>query len=124
MDHLDKDELGKITEELETLGIEDMELDDDDDRDKLILKLNEVNKKLIEKLERLEAVVSQTVEKANETSKKTSKSHRDWENYEDDGQVKKIQAQINSHKKTINGLKLKLSAISSADRLIELRNQF
>ena len=90
----------------------------------LILKLNEVNKELIEKLERLEAVVSQTVEKANETSKKTSKSHRDWENYEDDGQVKKIQAQINSHKKTINGLKLKLSAISSADRLIELRNQF
>ena len=56
--HLDKDELGKITEELDTLGIEDMELDEDDDRDKLILKLNEVNKKLIEKLERLEAVVS------------------------------------------------------------------
>lgn len=107
-----------------------MELDDDDDRDKLILKLHEVNKKLIEKLERLEAVVSQTVEKAHETTKKTAVSHRDWENGADDDvkaknkQIKKIQNEINSHKKTIAGLKLKLSSISSADRLVELRNEF
>ena len=72
---MDKDELGKITEDLDGLGIDEMDLDEDDDRDKLILKLHEVNKKLIEKLERLEAVVSQTVDKANETSKRTQVSH-------------------------------------------------
>ena len=124
VDHLDKDELGRIQDDLENLAIEEMELDDDDDRDRLILKLHEVNKKLIEKLERLEAVVSQTVEKANETSKRSNKSHRQWESTEDDKQVQKIQHEINGHKKTISGLKLKLQAISSADRLVELRNHF
>lgn len=41
--------------------MDELELNDEDDRDYMITRLNDVNNKLIEKLERLEQVVEQTV---------------------------------------------------------------
>ena len=50
----------------------------------MITRLNDVNNKLIEKLERLEQVVEQTVQKAYEATKRNFSSHREWENDLDD----------------------------------------
>ena len=38
-------------------------------------------------------------------------------------QINVNQANINSHKKTIAGLKVRLASISGADRMVELKNQ-
>lgn len=127
---MDKEELGRIKENLESLGIEGMPLDPDDDRDRLIQKLNEVNEKLLEKLERLETVVEQTVDKAYQASKRNFSSHREWDNDQDEDikarnkKIKQIQATVNADKKKIATLKLKLASISSADRLIKLQNEY
>lgn len=73
----------------------------------MITRLNDVNHKLVEKLERLEQVVEQTVQKAYEATKRNYSSHREWDNDLDDDtknkakQINQIQAQINTHKKTI-----------------------
>lgn len=57
MDALNKDELNKVREEMENLMIDEMDLNEEDEREYMIIKLNEVNNRLIEKLERLENVV-------------------------------------------------------------------
>jgi len=57
MDALNKDELNKVREEMENLMIDEMDLNEEDEWEYMIIKLNEVNNRLIEKLERLENVV-------------------------------------------------------------------
>jgi len=42
---------------MDAFVIEDYELDEDNERDSLIIRLNEVNSKLFEKLQKLEDVV-------------------------------------------------------------------
>lgn len=64
VDALNKDELNRVRQELDDLRIDEMDLNEEDDREYMIIKLNEVNNRLIEKLERLENVVQTTVEKA------------------------------------------------------------
>jgi len=54
---LNQEELGRIREEMDSLRIDEMDLNDEDDREYMIIKLNEVNTRLVEKLERLETVV-------------------------------------------------------------------
>ena len=104
---VDKEELKLVKEELENLKVDELELNDEDDRDYMITRLNDVNNKLIEKLERLEQVVEQTVQKAYEATKRNFSSHREWENDLDDDtkdkskQIQQIHAQVNTHKKTI-----------------------
>jgi hypothetical protein len=61
-----------------------MDIDEEDDRDYMIQRLNDVNNKLIDKLTRLESVVESTVQKAYEATKRNFSSHRDWENDLDD----------------------------------------
>lgn len=113
-----------MKEELEKLKVDELDLNEEDDRDYMISRLNDVNNKLITKLERLEMVVEQTVQKAYEATKRNYSSHREWENDLDDStkdkskQINHIQAQINTHKKTINQLKLRLSTVSGAEKLI------
>ena len=57
MDALNKDELNKVWEEMDNLMIDEMDLNEEDEWEYMIIKLNEVNNWLIEKLERLESVV-------------------------------------------------------------------
>lgn len=57
MDALNKDELNKVREEMDNLMIDEMDLNEEDEWEYMIIKLNEVNNWLIEKLERLESVV-------------------------------------------------------------------
>lgn len=57
VDALNKDELNRVRQELDDLRIDEMDLNEEDDREYMIIKLNEVNNRLIEKLERLENVV-------------------------------------------------------------------
>lgn len=57
MDALNKDELNRVRQELDDLRIDEMDLNEEDDREYMIIKLNEVNNRLIEKLEWLENVV-------------------------------------------------------------------
>lgn len=129
VDQLDKEELKLIQEDMANLGVDDLELDEDDDRDALILKLQEVNEKLMDKLVKLEQVVEQTVEKAYNATKRNISTHRNWEDDGDDSikqknkQIKQIQQTINGHKKTISSLKVQLSTLSGADRMVALRNE-
>lgn len=60
----------------------------------MITRLNDVNHKLVEKLERLEQVVEQTVQKAYEATKRNYSSHREWDNDLDDDTKNKAK-QIN-----------------------------
>ena len=52
---------------MENIEIDGIDMDNEDDRDFMIVKLYEVNTRLIEKLERLEDVVSTTVNKYTST---------------------------------------------------------
>ena len=64
----------------------------------MITWLNDVNHKLVEKLEWLEQVVEQTVQKAYEATKWNYSSHWEWDNDMDDDtktkakQINQIQA--------------------------------
>lgn len=64
---------------MDSLKIDEMDLTEEDDREYMIIKLNEVNLWLIEKLERLESVVESTVQKAYQATKRNYSSHREWE---------------------------------------------
>jgi hypothetical protein len=87
---------------MDNLDISKMDLMEKDDRDYLILKMKEVNEKLIEKLGRLEEVVDKTVKKAYKATKRNVSSHRDWDNDADDDikqknkQIRSIQTILNS----------------------------
>ena len=56
-----------------------MDLNEEDDREYMIIKLNEVNNRLVEKLERLETVVQSTIQKAYQATKRNYSSHREWD---------------------------------------------
>ena len=64
VESLDKEEVEWIEKELEDINIGALELDEYDERDITIQKMDKVNRKLIEKLKTLEEVVAQTVDKA------------------------------------------------------------
>lgn len=114
---------------MDAFVIEDYELDEDNERDSLIIRLNEVNSKLFEKLQKLEDVVEQTVQKAYQATRSNAASHREWEKDADDDiksknkAIASMSSQISHHKKTIAGLKVQLASIASADRMIDMKNQ-
>ena len=81
------------------LKLDKMELDEDDERDNLIMRLQEVNEKLKFKLKDLEVVVEQTVEKAYKAAKGNINTHREWDTQDEglkekDRQLREYQAQI------------------------------
>ena len=101
-----------------------MELDEDDERDALILKLQEVNEKLKFKLKDLEVVVEQTVE----SNKGQINTHREWDTQDDtlkekDKQLKEYQVQIEACKKTVRGLKNRLSALTNMEKMVNVNNE-
>ena len=63
---------------MENIEIDDINMDNEDDRDFMIVKLYEVNTWLIEKLEWLEDVVATTVQKYTSTKRNYS-SHWEWD---------------------------------------------
>ena len=126
---LDRQQLDRIEQQLDGLDLDAMDLDDDDERDGLIVKLEDVNRKLIDKLRRLEQVVTETVDKAYTASKRGVASHREWDQDGDDDlrgknrQLKGLQGQINRDKKKIQQLKARIDNISGADKLVNAMNE-
>ena len=78
------------------MDLDGMGLDEDDERDGLIYKLEDVNWKLIEKLRWLEQVVTETVDKAYTASKRGVTSHREWDQDGDED--------LKSKNRTLKGL--------------------
>ena len=127
MSSTDKDELNKIDQDMNKLRISELALDEDDDRDALIVKLQDVNEKLKIKLKDLEVLVENTVEKAYQAAKQTS-SQREWEPQteelaEKDNKIKQYQREIEHYKKTVRGLKNRMNALTNMDKMVTVNNQ-
>ena len=65
----------KIQTEMDDIDLDDLQLNEDDMRDSLIMRLQEVNQKLMDKLVKLEQVVEATVEKAYQATKRSTSTH-------------------------------------------------
>ena len=61
------------------MNIQGIDFDEFDDRQNLVEKMENVNRKLIEKLKHLEEVIAETIDRAYSHTKKDYGSHRDWD---------------------------------------------
>lgn len=127
-DSNEKDDFNAIDKDMNKLNIDKLDLDEDDDRDALIIKLQEVNEKLKYKLKDLEQVVEATVEKSYKAAKGTINTHREWDTQDEtlkekDRQLREYQAQIEVCKKTVKGLKNRLSALTNLDKMVHVNNE-
>lgn len=128
VDNNEKDDFNAIDKDMNKLKIDQLDLDEDNDRDALIIKLQEVNEKLKYKLKDLEQVVEATVEKSYKAAKGTINTHRDWDTQDEtlkekDRQLREYQAQIEVCKKTVKGLKNRLSALTNLDKMVHVNNE-
>lgn len=110
------------------LKLDQLELDEDDERDSLIVKLQEVNEKLKFKLKDLEVMVENTVEKAYKAAKGNINTHREWDTGDEtlkqkDKQLREYQAQIEACKKTVRGLRNKLNALTNTEKMVNVNNE-
>ena len=118
----ERDELNRIDKDMNKLKIDQLELDEDDERDNLIVKLQEVNEKLKFKLKDLEVIVEQTVKKAYTTGKEKDDGE-DESIKEKDREIREYQAQIEGCKKTIKKLKNRLNALTNMEKMTQVSNE-
>ena len=122
------DDLHSIERDMVQLKIDHLDLDEDNERDSLIITLQEVNEKLKYKLKDLESLAEKTVSKAYDVVKGTIESHRHWDTQDEtliqkDKELKDCQAQIEGYKKTVNSLKQKLKTLTNLDKMASINNE-
>jgi chromosome segregation ATPase len=110
------------------LKIDHLQLDEDDERDNLIMKLQAVNEKLKFKLKDLEVMVDQTYDNAIKATKGNINSHRDWDTQDEtlkekDKQLREFQAQIEGCKKNVKKLKGRLNALTNMEKMTQVDNE-
>ena len=95
----DEDFIKKIDNEMADLNIDDLDIDESNERDKNILEFQEINENLIYKLIDLEEIAKSAVLRAYSVAKGRVETHRHWDTQDEtliakDAELKEYQAKI------------------------------
>ena len=109
-----KTELNSLYEDLKRLKVDGMDSDDEDERERL--------------LDRIQEVIQMNYKAIDKAAKGTINTHRDWDT-QDEGikekskKLKDYQSQIEVYKKTIKGLKNRLNALTNMEKMVHVTNE-